>query len=140
MASVNDWAAKAADRIDNEIRMPSLGSSAKRRPSKERIAAIIATFAEPLVALLRESRREHHHCDDSWYCCPMCESEDHGRLGEGPGHHDRKCTCGAAAWNARVDAALAGEAKEPPETAQDAPGASFPARLRPSRAGGYGRA
>ena len=64
-----------------------------------------------LLALLAESKREHDHCDD---CCGACRHSDHGldegeHLGEGdftlslgPGD----CTCGAAEWNAKVNAAL----------------------------------
>lgn len=67
-----------------------------------------------IVALLRESRREHYHCDDSWLCCRACRSIDHClRAGEdlgmgagGPGGD--RCDCGADAWNAKVDAALKG--------------------------------
>jgi hypothetical protein len=69
------------------------------------------TFAE-LRALLADSRREHYHCDDSWYCCGKCDHPDHD--GEFPSSHDGEarrtagvCNCGADAWNARVDAALA---------------------------------
>ena len=70
-----------------------------------------------LLALLAESKREHEHCDDCWYCCRACRHSDHGlyegeHLGEGddtlsigasfkPGD----CTCGATEWNAKVDAA-----------------------------------
>lgn len=115
MPSINDWAAKAAERIVYGKNGPI---------SEERIAAIIATFAEPLVALLRESRREHLHVeDDTWYCCGACTHECES---DDPGHehsegccvssHDNVpkrvqgvCDCGAAAWNARLDAALAGE-------------------------------
>lgn len=65
-----------------------------------------AKLAE-LVALLRESKREHHHCGDSWYCCPLCLHEDHGRRGMRQDDNGT-CNCGASAWNARVDEALKG--------------------------------
>jgi hypothetical protein len=100
MSSINDWAAKAAQRIADESHPSIVGSM-----SLERIAAIIATFAEPLVALLRESRREHRrHCDKE--ASSPCDC--------GSGHcpinavarEAAKCTCGADAWNARVDKAL----------------------------------
>ena len=67
-----------------------------------------------LLELLKESKREHHHCDDSWYCCRACRSSDHvlaegEHLGAGyeslpfePG----VCTCGAEEWNAKVNAAI----------------------------------
>ena len=65
-----------------------------------------------LMALLRESKREHLHCDDSFYCCGACRSSDHGLAeGETVGVGWRRdgggaCTCGAAEWNDRVDAEL----------------------------------
>ena len=117
MPSINDWAAKAAERIAFEF---VVATSAKR--SAERIAAIIATFAEPLVALLREARREHHHDPVSNYehdrgCCPQCtceswnpvaKSQDEGELdAEHEPNSNEICDCGADAWNARVDATLA---------------------------------
>lgn len=111
MSSINDWASKAAHRIATEITfgVPHV----PRQRHENRIAAIIATFAEPLVALLKESRREHHHCDDSWYCCGKCKSEDHCGITltshDAPKRRAGVCDCGADAWNARVDAALAGE-------------------------------
>lgn len=114
MPSVNDWAARAADRIDDEY--PH--ARGKRRPSVDRVAAIIATFAEPLVGLLRESRRLHEHYEGQpQRCCPQCaceswigdeqvETDDDD---EYPANRpDEPCACGADAWNARVDAALAG--------------------------------
>lgn len=103
MPSINDWAAKAAERIyDTE-------NNWGRKASVDRIAAIIATFAEPLMQVLRESKREHQHCEDSFYCCRRCTSPDHFLLeGETLGGDLTECTCGADAWNARVDAALDG--------------------------------
>jgi hypothetical protein len=71
--------------------------------------------ADPMtaaIALLRESRRHHAHCDDDWYCCALCDNADHGPgpLGGHGGESPREegvCGCGAAEWNARVDAMLA---------------------------------
>lgn len=68
-----------------------------------------------LEALLADARRTHYHCEDSWYCCPQCTHPDHGLApGEicgGNSNRDSKpsdaCNCGAAEWNARVNAALA---------------------------------
>jgi len=64
---------------------------------------------EQLTELLRESKRGHHHCDDSWYCCPKCDSPDHPggppSLGAERTGKD-ECDCGADEWNAKVDAAL----------------------------------
>lgn len=65
-----------------------------------------------LVSLLRESKRKHYHCDDSWFCCGKCDSPDHpGGLyshegGSGPDRTRGVCNCGADTWNARVAAAL----------------------------------
>lgn len=94
MASIHDWATNCAARIKAEPRSASV----------DRIAAIIATFAEPLMKALREAKIEHHHSDDSFYCCPKC---DHFQNGE-PLDDDSPCDCGAEAHNARIDAALAG--------------------------------
>lgn len=77
MASVNDWAAAAARRIKGE-------------KDVERIAAIIETFAKPLLDLLRELRP----CHD--VNCEYDSDED-----------DSPCTCGAVSLNARINAALA---------------------------------
>ena len=125
MGSINDWAAKTAERICYEVgRVKRKGDGVEPDvASKNRIAAIIATFAEPLVALLREARRGHHHEeDDAWYCCGACTHECEA-VEEDQGHeHDESCCvestmnrvqgicdCGADAWNAKVDAALAGQ-------------------------------
>jgi hypothetical protein len=89
MASVNDWATKAAQHIHDEL--PRI----RNRPRVDRIAAIIATYAEPLIVLLTESKREHEE---------MCANQRIVFTGI--------CHCGADAWNARVDAVLAGT--EPP--------------------------
>ena len=69
---------------------------------------------DKLLGLLKDAKREHSHCEDVWYCCRACRHPDH-MLHEGehigssltvdlfkPG----VCTCGAAEWNAKVDAAL----------------------------------
>lgn len=106
MPSINDWTAKAARRICDE----------PGRKNAERIAAIIAVHAEPLVALLREARRPHYHCDDSWYCCGRCQHPDHTwtdheYLSSHDGEAAREagvCNCGADAWNARIDKVLGG--------------------------------
>lgn len=93
MPSINDWATKAAQRILLEYKHKSphwLGNS------EEKVATIIATFAEPLVKLLWESRQEHDDDD-----CPMAHPDYVYNSGE-------PCTCGADAWNARVDDALDG--------------------------------
>ena len=73
---------------------------------------------QAVMVLLPKLKREHSHCDDSWYCCRACRHSDHGlyegeHLGEG---HDTKpfvtsfkpgdCTCGAAELNAKADDVL----------------------------------
>jgi hypothetical protein len=118
VSSINDWAAKAARRINRG------GFGHDEEAREERIAAIIATFAEPLVALLRESYRGHYHCEnDNWHCCGKCVHEctmiEDGELGhehdesccvsgQGYGRVNGVCNCGADAWNAKVDKALGG--------------------------------
>lgn len=119
MPSIWDWAAQAAKRIVEELR-PARTRQAQEA-SEARVAAIIATFAQPLLELVQASRRGHYHCDDSWYCCGKCtcsctDSHEHDSDCY-PASHDGEaarttgvCNCGADAWNARVDAALAGSA------------------------------
>lgn len=114
MASVNDWATKAAARIAEEY-APYDGKRTLK-PHEDRIAAIVATLAEPLMQLARDARRGHYHCDDSWYCCGKCTHPDHSDGDEDylvshDGEAKREegvCNCGADAWNTRVDQVLAG--------------------------------
>jgi len=112
MASIKDWAAKAASRIAEE--WPN--NRRLDRPSEAHIAAIIETFAKPLLDLVRESKREHHHSPDGdirdGTCCPQCccelwPDDPEGDFEPSP-NSDKPCDCGADAWNARVDAALNG--------------------------------
>lgn len=110
MSSIHDWAAVAAQKIRGEFR------GCKEGPSQERIAAIIDYFSQPWTKLLREAKRGHYHCDDSWYCCGKCTHPDHSDESEDylpshAGEASRKsgvCNCGAEEWNAKIDAALAG--------------------------------
>jgi hypothetical protein len=93
MPSINDWAAKAASII--------MGEDRRARDAEERIAAIIALHAEPLVKLLRESKMEHN-------ATYLREENDQEPC---PKHYDEDatvCTCGADKWNARIDEALNG--------------------------------
>lgn len=48
-------------------------------------------------------RIKHYCCDDSYYCCPMC---DHKEVGLPPMLTGPKCYCDATDHNARVDQAL----------------------------------
>lgn len=118
MPSINDWAAKAADRIVDEV---SENVQWRNRrlvsPSKDRIAAIIATLAEPLMRLLRDSYRMHRHDPsyNQYVCCPRCAcnswvgseqvmTDDD----EYPPNIDEPCDCGADEWNERVRKVLNG--------------------------------
>lgn len=69
-----------------------------------RIGKLKAARAEGLppdvLALLKDSKRGHVYCDDSWYSCPQAED---GCSDDSKGD---KCDCGADDWNARVDALL----------------------------------
>lgn len=56
--------------------------------------------------LLMESKRKHYHCDDSFFCCRLCDHPDHGGQLELRSGDDGRCNCGADQWNARVDEAL----------------------------------
>lgn len=108
--SIHNWASEAADHIVDEV---SENVQWRNRrlvtPSVERIAAIIATFAEPLITLLNESRRAHRH--DGLYgktCCPRCtchSEDDEESEANDPTHG---CNCEAGAWNEKIDSVLAG--------------------------------
>ena len=115
MTSVNDWASRAASRIDDEY------ITAKHRPSLERVAAIIATFAGSILNLLNESRKTHHHDPVDNYehdrdCCPRCtcdswdavaRAQDGGEMdAEHEPNSDKPCDCGADEWNKKIDEAL----------------------------------
>jgi hypothetical protein len=79
-----------------------------RTEAEASVKTFEVTFKQ-LVSLLRESRQQHYHCSDSWFCCGACTCEDHGELDSHGGEADRTggvCNCGASAWNARVDEAL----------------------------------
>jgi hypothetical protein len=100
MASINDWATKAAHRIKAEV---NEATGNPRNVSVERLAAIIVLHAEPLITLLAQAKKSHHggYIDESSEenPCPLYEDKNSA----GP------CTCGADDWNARIDAALIGE-------------------------------
>lgn len=75
-----------------------LARSIQPIPSAEEIAALVEC-----ERVLRESKRAHDTCEDSWYSCGAAtgdyECSNDSRKGA--------CDCGADAWNAKVDAALA---------------------------------
>lgn len=114
MASIDDWAAKAVDYIHSTY----LSSP---RPTRERTAAVIETFAKPLLDLVMESRREHEHGLHGVRCCPQCCCESWPDDPEGDfeptPNSDDPCSCGADAWNAKVDAALGGRLQRPRQAA-----------------------
>lgn len=97
-----DWAARCGAYLHAEgMRIPS-----------HRIAAVVAFFAEPLVKLLREAKQVHDHVNDG-VCCPRCccqswPDDPEGDFEPTP-NGDEPCTCGADAWNAKIDAVLQGE-------------------------------
>lgn len=85
------WAILAARRVHLRF---LLQAHAPQDTSIAALAHIILTAAEPLVTLLRESKREHSDGEDM-----MCETDP--TCGDGG-----ECTCGADDWNRRVDAVL----------------------------------
>jgi hypothetical protein len=94
--STEEWATKAARQIMTEgdrLRLALGGGLVESE-----VASIISAHVAPLAALLQEARREHHGVDDEGDPCEKVNYLD--------GLH--VCTCGADAWNARVDAVLAG--------------------------------
>jgi hypothetical protein len=88
-----DWITEAAEEIFRKHELRALYTL----PAKS-YAAIIAKHAEPLIALLKESKREYHGYDDDGDHCEKTNYLD--------GTHS--CTCGTDEWNAKVDAALKG--------------------------------
>ncbi len=105
MPSINDWAAKAARRVIEEVEENVQWRNRMLvKPTDERIAAIIATFAEPLVQLLKECgcgthSRGYNEESADYPPCPKSYED---------GEND-KCNCGADDFNAKVDAILAGK-------------------------------
>jgi len=97
--SVQDWAARAARKILDDLVIKH--HRIVGVPTEERIAAIIVTFAEPILNLLHEARRTHdrgYHAESCDYPpCPKSEED---------ADDDTKCTCAADKWNARIDEAL----------------------------------
>lgn len=98
MADITWWMEIAAEEICGHcVEYDDCGKGNHER----QFASIIAAHAEPLVALLRESRRDHHHA-----CMAYTDGGRHKPEGD--------CTmdCDVGNWNARVDSALAGLATE----------------------------
>lgn len=85
---MEDWTTKAARSICGE-RL----SNPRSADDQERIASIIAAHAEPLVALLRESKQWRHQVG--------CAARSGLRAPS-----QWPCDCSANAWNTRVEAAL----------------------------------
>ena len=86
--NIQDWASKAAEYLSGD-----------KRASTEHVAAVIATFAEPLVKALEASRREHNKFSCVKLSDASCNALDIP-------YDDCKCTCGADAHNAMIDEAL----------------------------------
>jgi hypothetical protein len=104
---IDDWVSKASTAIFDDFEMEDMIdlTAAGQQAIKTRIASIIAAHAEPLVALLRESKREH---------MSTCEAISHRRSDDGGvtfAWPAKACTCGARAWNAMVEASLADQTK-----------------------------
>jgi len=114
MGSIDDWAAKASNRIVDEVTEDVQWRNRRLiKPTAERIAAIIAWYAKPLEMLLLESRRAHKHGEHGSRCCPQCcckswPEDPEGDFEPTP-NSDNPCTCGASEWNARIDTALNGQ-------------------------------
>jgi hypothetical protein len=85
--SIHDWASRAAAKILDEYseNIPGIGDR-YRATSEARVAAIIATFAEPWLKLLREPRPHATWCATD--------------------RREWECDCGADDWNMRVDEAM----------------------------------
>lgn len=84
--NISDWATKAAEYLAGERK-------ANINWGVAHVAAVIATFAQPLVEALNAAKRGHE-----------VEGEVHACMA----HHYLPCTCGADEWNAKIDNALNG--------------------------------
>lgn len=84
---VYDWAAKAGAYLHAE----------SVRLSSHRIAAVVSHFAEPLVKMLREAKRDDHE--------PGCPA---GFAQVGIVYEDEECSCSTGEWNKRIDEVLHG--------------------------------
>ena len=72
-------------------------------------ASQIKDVARRMAGVLEASKTPHYHCDDSWFCCRMCEHPDHvyrDFSADGGSWAAGVCTCGAEAHNARIDEIL----------------------------------
>lgn len=93
----------------------------RRQSQEERVSLIrrdlfarIASYIESLESALKQSKREHYHCDDSWYCCGKCQHGDHLLcIGEYLDSHDGEaarvsgvCNCGTDLYNKTIDSIL----------------------------------
>lgn len=64
-------------------------------------AARLAEAAGKAEEALKEARRLHYYCEDTWYSCPLADE------GCADDRQPRDvCNCGASEVNARIDAAL----------------------------------
>ena len=99
MPSVNDWAAKCAREIRDELPLRL------KTPSEERIAAMIIVYLNPILEVLRDARREHRH-DEEGQCCAQCKCNSGGSEEQEPNHPNFPCDCGADDLNNRIDKVL----------------------------------
>lgn len=87
----------------SEDRLRNTRAWAAARPDMSGSKVIVGAIDEllELRALLLASKRSHYECEDCWYSCP--------KSGEccNDSRRNSECDCGAAEWNAKVDAALA---------------------------------
>lgn len=109
MASTIDWASRAAEHIIDELcdtlSIERTMTFAVFEGKQERIAAIILAYADPLITLLQKARRKHHNTltdYGGWACGVFIENADGST---------EACTCGADAWNEKIDNALKQEVR-----------------------------
>ena len=65
------------------------------------LASDVDARVAELEKALRESKRSHYYCEDSWYSCPA-----HPDGTSDPDRRGKPCECGADEWNARIDSLL----------------------------------
>ena len=110
---VKDWVKEAAYQIYNEsLELDHVEEIIRHYcPFKQDTAYVPVDEARCLTSLLIDSKRDHTHCEDSWYCCGKCQAADHLLSADEwlPPNRYRTsgvCNCGADAWNQRVDEAV----------------------------------
>lgn len=109
MILTKDWALVAARAIASQWPTGSGGhgepgylTDEQRDNIAVNLRPIIEGAAEPILTLLRESRREHHNTLNKGWACGVFYKDDD--IADGGGNWP--CDCGADEWNQKIDDTL----------------------------------